>query len=147
MIIKSEAFGNNEPIPQKYTCDGENISPPFDISEIPEETKSLVLIADDPDAPSGDWVHWLVWNIEPENCRFLEGKAPEGAIEGVNDSGNVGYGSPCPPSGVHRYVFKIYALDITMTTDAMTKEQLESEMSEHILDQAQIIGTYSRANA
>ncbi|MFH0987483.1 MAG: YbhB/YbcL family Raf kinase inhibitor-like protein, partial [Patescibacteria group bacterium] len=103
LTLKSSAFENNSSIPQKYTCDGENISPPLTISGEPQEAKDLVLILEDPDAPQGTFTHWTIWNIPLGIKEIEEGMAPEGAIEGQTDFGEIGYGGPCPPSGTHRY--------------------------------------------
>ncbi len=138
MKIQSPAFQNNELIPAKYTCTGENIAPDLSFSEIPEETKSLALIVDDPDAPSGDFVHWLVWNIDPS------GDISSG-VQGKNDFGENKYGGPCPPSGVHRYFFKLFALDSTLDIPtSSTKADLLSAIEGHILAQSKLIGKFSK---
>lgn len=143
--ILSPAFDNNKKIPSKYTCDGENISPPLSFSNISQNTKSLVLIVDDPDAPSKTWVHWVIFNISPEISEIAEGSAPTGAIEGMTDFGSTGYGGPCPPSGVHRYVFKLYALDSMLDLPkTATKEDIEKKMNGHVLEKAELIGLYER---
>jgi Raf kinase inhibitor-like YbhB/YbcL family protein len=145
MKIESPAFENNQSILSKYTCDGENISPPLKINDVPEGTKSLVLIVDDPDAPVGTWVHWTVWNINPQTKEIPEGVEPEGAVEGLTDFGSPGYGGPCPPSGKHRYFFKLYALDILLSLDSSAEtKDIEEAMEGHILDKAELIGLYSR---
>jgi len=145
MKIASSAFENKQMIPQKYTCDGENINPPLQITEVPSNTQSLVLIVDDPDAPSGDWVHWLVWNINPETKLITENESPQGAIQGTNDFGKQNYGGPCPPSGIHHYQFKIYALDTTLNLPSSSrKKDLETAMANHILDKDMLIGLYQR---
>jgi len=143
--ITSPAFKDNEFIPVKYTCDGEDINPPLLIGNIPPETKSLALINDDPDAPMGTWVHWVVWNISPTTGEIKENSVPEGSRQGINDFGKHDYGGPCPPSGTHRYFFKLYALDrlLDLTSNAK-KGDLEKAMKGHILAQAQIIGLYRR---
>ena len=145
MKLTSPVFQNNEKIPPKYTCDGEDISPPLEIAEVPAETKSLVLISDDPDAPGGSWIHWLVWNIDPAITEIAENTVPTGAVEGITSFGKTGYGGPCPPSGTHRYFFKLYALDtrIDLTAEA-DKEKLEQAIEGHILDQVKLIGLYDR---
>ncbi len=145
MKITSSAFENNQQIPLKYTCDGQDINPPLEISEVPKETKSLVLIVDDPDAPMGTWVHWLVWNIDPSIAKIEENSMPQGAVQGQNSFGKAPYGGPCPPSGTHRYFFKVYALDIKLELDSSAdKNALESAMEGHILDKAELIGLYQR---
>jgi Raf kinase inhibitor-like YbhB/YbcL family protein len=143
--LVSQVFKNNEAIPSKYTCDGKNISPPLKWEGVPQGTKSLVLIVDDPDAPSKTWTHWVVFNISSTTTECREGAAPDGSLQGINDFGQAAYGGPCPPKGMHRYYFKLYALDASLTLqEGATKEQVETEMKAHILAEAQLIGTYSR---
>ena len=143
--ISSFAFGEKENIPKKYTCDGKNISPPLKIENIPEGTKSLVLIMDDPDAPVGLFTHWVVWNISPEKLEIKEGEDP-GEGHGRNDFGKFNYGGPCPPSGTHRYFFKIFALDTELyIPEASDRKSLEREMSGKIIDESSLIGLYSRS--
>lgn len=145
MILTSSAFEHNGPIPSKYTCDGENINPPLKIEDVPEKAESLVLIMEDPDAPMGTWVHWTLWNIDPQIKEIQEDSVPEGAQEGITDFGKPGYGGPCPPSGTHRYFFKLYALDTKLDLPSTTtKDQLEEAIEDHILAQAELIGLYSR---
>jgi len=145
MKLTSSAFEHNQKIPSQYTCDGENINPPLTISDVPQNAKSLVLIMDDPDAPSGDWVHWTAWNIAPQTTEIAENSTPAGAVEGLTSFGKPGYGGPCPPSGEHRYFFKIYALDINLDlTPKNDKRELLQAMEGHILDFAELIGLYSR---
>lgn len=145
MQLASSSFTNNQMIQSKYTCDGENTSPPLTINGIPEKTRSLVLIVDDPDTPVGDWVHWLVWNINPNTGKIAEGEIPSKAIQGVNDFGENKYGGPCPPSGTHRYQFKLYALDTTLDLPNDTKKiDLETALTGHILDQTMLVGTYQK---
>lgn len=145
MKIESPEFGGNSTIPSKFTCDGEGLSPELIISGVPAEAKSLVLIVDDPDAPGGDFVHWLVWGIGPSTGVIKEGEAPENAIQGTNSAGSNKYLDPCPPSGVHRYFFKLYALDTKIKlADTAGKEDLEGAMTDHTLSQAQLIGLYTR---
>ena len=145
MKIASSAFENKQMIPQKYTCDGENINPPLQITEVPSNTQSLVLIVDDPDAPSGDWVHWLVWNINPETKLIAENESLQGATQGTNDFDKQNYGGPCPPSGIHHYQFKIYGLDTTLNLPSSSrKKDLEKAMANLILDKDMLIGLYQR---
>ena len=145
MILKSSAFENNGYIPQKYTCDGENINPPLEIDDVFENAISLVIIVDDPDAPSGNWVHWLIWNIDAKENSIDEGTVPNSAIQGVNDFNENSYGGPCPPSGTHRYQFKLYALDTKLDLNPKSKRNdLENAMSSHIIDQSLLIGLYER---
>lgn len=140
--VSSKAFQIEELIPLKYTCDGSNINPPLDIEHIPEEAKSLVLIVDDPDAPINTWVHWIIWNI-PVTHHIKENQVH--GIEGINDFQQHHYGGPCPPSGTHRYFFKVYALDELLNLPTTTnKFQLEKAMSDHIIAFGELIGLYKR---
>lgn len=144
MKLISSEFENNTEIPSKYTCDGDNINPPLQISEVPEDAVSIVLIVDDPDAPAGDWVHWTVWNIPPETTEILENTAPKGH-EGKTDFGKNEWGGPCPPSGTHRYFFKLYALDMELDLDeSADKAEIEEAMVGHVLDKAELIGLYKK---
>ncbi len=143
--ISSAAFTQNGSIPAKYTCDGSDASPPLIIENIPPEAKSLALIVDDPDAPAGTWVHWVVWNIGPAVKEIKENSPPSGAQEGMNDFRRRGYGGPCPPGGTHRYFFNLYALDTTLTLGPnTTKALLEQAMKNHVLAQSELIGKYKR---
>jgi Raf kinase inhibitor-like YbhB/YbcL family protein len=145
MELHSGAFGNNEYIPKKYTCDSGDINPPLSFLEVPLTAKSLVLTVTDPDSAGGDWAHWLVWNISPDTKEIVENSKPEGATEGKNDFGKNSYGGPCPPSGTHRYVFNLYALDtILEISDSTRLSSLEGAMSRHVIDQATLIGLYQR---
>jgi Raf kinase inhibitor-like YbhB/YbcL family protein len=140
--ITSSAFNEGGRIPIKYTCDGDNVNPPLTIEGVPPETKSLVLIVDDPDAPGGTWDHWVVWDIPPIT-EILENSVP--GTQGMNDSKRQRYSGPCPPPGTHRYFFKVYALDTTLGLDtSSTKTDVEEAMKGHILAQGQLIGLYSR---
>lgn len=139
----TSVFSNNQAIPNRFTCDGENINPELNISGVPKEAKSLSLITDDPDAPGGDFVHWVIWNIGAETTQIKENSLPEGAVAGKNDFGKNNYGGPCPPSGTHRYQFKIYALDTKLDLPASAgKQELLAAMNGHILDQTTLVGTY-----
>ncbi len=145
MKIVSSAFNHNLKIPSKYTCDGENVNPPLEFSDIPNGAKSLVLIFDDPDAPSKTWVHWVVYNINPQTSEIKGNSVPERGIEGMTDFGKPGYGGPCPPSGTHRYFFKLYALHTALDLpQTATKQMVEDKMQGHIIDKAELIGLYSR---
>lgn len=145
MRITSPAFLNNSKIPSKYTCDGENISPPLEFLDLPLQTRSLVLIVDDPDAPSKTWAHWVVYNIDPRVKEVKENTVPQGGELGTTDFGRPGYGGPCPPSGTHRYFFKLYALNAILDLpEGLNKQQILERMKDNILDQAQLIGLYSR---
>lgn len=148
--LTSSAFEEGGMIPAKYTCDGEDISPPLSWENLPEGTKSIAIICDDPDAPIGTFVHWVLYNLPPETKKLEENvpvtdKLDNGAGQGMTDFGKAGYGGPCPPSGTHRYFFKIYALDTEIENGNVTnKENLLSAMEGHILSQGQLIGKYKR---
>lgn len=150
MEIKSKAFEAGGTIPSKYTCDGEDISPPLFWSGIPKDTQSLALISDDPDAPMGTWVHWVVYNIPPSVNELPEGvptdkKLTNGALQGITDFKRIGYGGPCPPSGTHRYFFKLYALNKKVSLDAgATKKQLLDAIKGSIIAECELVGKYQR---
>lgn len=142
MRLTSPEFENNKFIPQKFTCDGEDISPVLELSDIPDKTQSLALIVDDPDAPMGTWVHWVVFDI-PVISRIDENSIP--GKQGRNDFGRKDYGGPCPPSGTHRYFFKVYALDKKLNlAEGISKQDLEKAMQGHIVDKAELVGLYKR---
>jgi Raf kinase inhibitor-like YbhB/YbcL family protein len=142
MKLSSPAFKHNAFIPPKFTCQGEGVNPALLIENIPEKTQSLALIVDDPDAPMGMWVHWVVFDIPLIN-RIEENSIP--GKQGRNDFGRNDYGGPCPPSGTHRYFFKIYALDKMLNLkEGISKPSLEGAMLGHILDQAELIGLYEK---
>jgi len=144
MKITSSAFQEGGNIPSKFTCDGVDSSPPLQIAEIPSSAKSLALIVDDPDAPSGLFTHWIVWNISPQTNEIAEGSAPKG-VQGTSDFGKLGYGGPCPPPGTHRYYFKIFALDRDLNLPSGTKRnQLDAAIKGHVVAQAELMGRYSR---
>jgi Raf kinase inhibitor-like YbhB/YbcL family protein len=150
LTLTSVAFHNEQPIPAKFTCDGDNVSVPLQWTDPPANTKSLALIMDDPDAPSGTYVHWVIYNL-PANLRALEENAPtdatlkDGSLNGQNSARRSGYTGPCPPNGRHRYYFKLYALDATLALrPGATKDQLLGAMQGHILAQAQLMGTFQR---
>ena len=144
MKITSSAFQQGGNIPSKFTCDGANTSPPLQISDVPSEAKGLVLIVDDPDAPSGLFTHWTAWNISPQTSTVAEGSTPKG-VHGTNDFGKSGYGGPCPPSGMHRYYFKIFALDRELDLPAGARRgQLDAAMKGHVIAQGELMGRYSR---
>ena len=144
MKITSSAFQQGGNIPSKFSCDGANTSPPLQISDVPPETKSVVLIVDDPDAPSGLFTHWAVWNISPQTSTIAEGNAPKG-VHGTNDFGKSGYGGPCPPSGTHRYYFRIFALDRELDLPSGAKRsQLDAAMKGHVIAQGELMGRYAR---
>ena len=144
MKVTSSAFQQGANIPSKFSCDGPNTSPPLQISDVPTEAKSLVLIVDDPDAPSGLFTHWVVWNISPQATTIAEGSTPKG-VQGTNDFGKSGYGGPCPPSGTHRYYFKVFALDRELDLPVGAKRsQLDAAMKGHVIAQGELMGRYSR---
>jgi len=152
LTITSTAFAHNGEIPPRHTCDGEDISPPLAFAGIPDGTESLVLIVDDPDAPDPaapkmTWVHWLLYNLPADTQGLGEAvrTLPEETLEGTNDWKITGYGGPCPPIGRHRYFFKLYALDCALPNlDEPTKVALEQAMAGHILEEAELIGTFRR---
>jgi len=148
--ISSTAFSEGEMIPTRYTCDGPDVSPDLSWSGVPDAAESLALICDDPDAPMGTWVHWVLFNI-PSSASGLpaeissDATLENGARHGTNDFRRLGYGGPCPPGGTHRYYFKLYALDTELSLDSgVTKDQLVEAMQGHILSEAQLMGTYKR---
>jgi len=148
--VTSPAFTEGGMIPSKYTCEGADVSPPLNIKGIPEGTKSIALIADDPDAPRGIWIHWVLYDWPPEMLSIPENvpkaaELPNGAKQGMTDFGRPGYGGPCPPSGTHRYYFKVYALDKKIDKPAgLTKAQLLEEMKGHVLAEGVLMGRYAR---
>ena len=146
MKLTSPAFQNNAQIPSEHTCDGRDLSPPLSVSGVPSKAKSLALVMDDPDAPVGNWDHWIVFNISPSASQMPKGTEPKG-VAGKNSWGRTGYGGPCPPSGTHRYLFKLYALDAALNLpEGATKKELERAMQGHIISQAQLMGTYIKLN-
>jgi Raf kinase inhibitor-like YbhB/YbcL family protein len=154
MNIKSKSFLNNAILPVKYTCDGEGINPPLEFDEVPDETKSLALIVDDPDVPKslksdGVFDHWLVWNIPGHTTQIEEGKSPVGSIIGKNGAGENTFAGACPPDTSHRYFFKLYALDtdLSLNKDKTTKEDLLKHMEAHIIAQAQLVAVYERPDS
>lgn len=151
LTLTSSAFAHQTMIPPRYTCEGEDVSPALSWTEPPAGTKSFALIHDDPDAPVGTWVHWVTYNLPPTSRGLEEdipktAQLPDGAVQGLNDFRRLGYGGPCPPPGpAHRYVFRLYALDTTLTLPPKaTKAQVEGAMKGHVLSQAQLVGLYQR---
>ncbi|MEN8177486.1 MAG: YbhB/YbcL family Raf kinase inhibitor-like protein [Pseudomonadota bacterium] len=154
LTLTSIAFDNGDSIPGKYTCEGEDLSPPLSWTDVPDSAQSLVLIVDDPDAPDPNapkmtWVHWVLYNIPsnftslPEDIKPAE--LPAGAVEGLNDWKRIGYGGPCPPIGCHRYFHKLYALDTVLDgLDTPTKAEVEAAMRGHVIAQAELLGTYQK---
>ncbi len=144
MKLLSSAFQNNQSVPSKYTCQGENTNPELQISEAPEAAKTLALIMHDPDAPMpGGFTHWVVYNIPPNTNEILENTEPTGTA-GMNGADKTGYAGPCPPSGQHRYFFKLYALDNKLDIQSADKSALEKAMAGHIIDQAELVGLYQK---
>lgn len=151
MNLKSTAFTADGMIPSLYTCDGQDISPALSWDAPPTGTQSLALIVDDPDAPGQIFVHWVLYDLPPEIHQLPqavpgEPTLPNGGVQGKNDFGNLGYGGPCPPSGIHHYFFKLYALDRELELQSgATKAQLEAAMNGHIIATAELVGRYSRS--
>jgi Raf kinase inhibitor-like YbhB/YbcL family protein len=151
MKLTSSAFAEGDLIAPKYTCDGQNVSPPLEWTDVPDGTTSLALIMDDPDAPSGLFLHWLLYGIPSDEKGLTEGVGIEkasagGARQGKNGFGKIGYGGPCPPSGTHRYYFHLYALDNDLSSlrPGASRQELESSMQGHILDEATLMAKYQR---
>ena len=148
--VTSSAFQDEGMIPSKYTSDGSDVSPPLKFANVPDGTKSLALINDDPDAPMGTWIHWVMWNIKPETRELAENiptdkTLPDGTKQGMTSFGRHGYGGPAPPSGTHRYYFKVYALDTELNLpDSAGKKDLLKAMEGHIIAQGQLMGKYKR---
>ncbi|MBN1697635.1 MAG: YbhB/YbcL family Raf kinase inhibitor-like protein [Spirochaetales bacterium] len=142
MTLTSSAFTDSARIPSRYTCDGDDVNPPLSVADVPSGAKSLALIVDDPDAPAGTWVHWVVYDI-PVISRIGENSVP--GKQGRNNLGKLDYGGPCPPAGTHRYYFRLYALDFSPDKrEGLTKKELMNVMSGHILGKAELMGVYSR---
>ena len=145
MKISTTAFSERRPIPERFTADGSNVNPPLAISGVPREAKTLVLIVDDPDAPMGTWNHWLVWNIKPDTTSIPEDSVPRGAVVGCNDAGTAAYVGPSPPSGTHRYFFRLYALDTKFDLPAGSdRGALDEAMRNHIIAKSELLGRYGR---
>lgn len=148
--LTSSAFADSQPIPRQYTCSGINISPPLEWAGVPKSAKTIAIIADDPDAPAGTWVHWVIYNMPADTIGMVENlptteELKGGGFQGKNDFEKIGYGGPCPPSGTHRYFFKIYSLDTELPLKAgATKAEVEKAMAGHVVAQGQLMGTYSR---
>lgn len=143
MHITSSAFEHNERIPAKYTCNGQNVNPSLRIEDIPPGTQSMAIIVDDPDAPGKTFLHWLIWDIVPTN-EIAENSAP--GTQGRTDFGKPAYGGPCPPSGTHRYFFRVYALGTTLgVAEGSSRADLEQAMKGHVLAEAEIIGLYAQS--
>jgi Raf kinase inhibitor-like YbhB/YbcL family protein len=145
MSITSPAFVHNKAIPSKFSCDGDDLSPPLAIEGVPREAKSLALVMDDPDAPGGTWVHWVLWNIDPATTQIAQGSVPPGARQGVNSWERGNYGGPCPPSGMHRYYFRLFALKERLDLpSSATRKDLDHAMQGKIVARSELLGLYSR---
>jgi Raf kinase inhibitor-like YbhB/YbcL family protein len=148
--VTSQAFEDGEAIPARYTCDGLDVSPELSWDPVPDDTQNLALIADDPDAPGRTFVHWVIYDLPPDTRRLPEDvpkqqTPPGGAVQGVNGAGRIGYMGPCPPSGTHRYFFKVFALDTRLDIGAgATKADVVDAMQGHVLAEGQLMGTYRR---
>ncbi|HEY5707638.1 MAG TPA: YbhB/YbcL family Raf kinase inhibitor-like protein [Terrimicrobiaceae bacterium] len=148
MKLTSPDFSDGGNIPELFTCDGEDISPKLNIEDAPAAARSLVLIVDDPDAPVGTFTHWLVWNLRPDATEIVANRPPPDAVQGVNDFGTSKYGGPCPPSGVHRYYFRLYALDTALQLAAKSKRKaVDAAIKGHIISEVTLMGRYSRKGA
>lgn len=144
MELTSPAFADNTPIPDKYTYKGEGVSPPLTISSVPTGTQSLTLVVEDPDAPNGTFTHWTVWNISATTRMVHENTVPDSGLQGLNDFNKIGYGAPCPPSGTHRYVFKLYALNRELSLEPGAHAYaLTASLEGHVLGNAELIGLVS----
>lgn len=143
MILRSKDFKNEGMIPSYFTCDDKDVSPQLSWMDPPEGTRSYALIVDDPDAPMGTWVHWLICNISPETREIPQGMVPQGALQVKNDFGKVNYGGPCPPSGVHRYFFKLYALNVDRL-DGINEKNFYKMVEDHKIGEAILMGRYTR---
>ncbi len=140
MKLKRAVFNQGESIPAKFTCDGENVSPVLELGDVPENSKSMVLVVDDPDSPKGTFTHWVLFDIAPTDT-IKENSAP--GKQGLNDFNTLSYGGPCPGVGIHRYYFRLYALDCKIgLKDGAKRHEVEQEMEDHILDSAELMGTY-----
>jgi Raf kinase inhibitor-like YbhB/YbcL family protein len=145
MTISSPAFLDSQAIPKQFTCDGDGISPALRLAEVPTAARSLALVIADPDAPNPPWIHWLMWNISASTTEISENSVPQGAMQGQGSSGQNVYGAPCPPSGTHRYIFTVYALDSKLILPSYsTADKLQAAMQGHIITQAQLVGVYGR---
>ncbi|HJV66270.1 MAG TPA: YbhB/YbcL family Raf kinase inhibitor-like protein [Geomonas sp.] len=144
MNLTSPDFQNGKPIPVKFSCKGDDVNPPLVIEGVPAEAKSLALIMDDPDAPAGTWVHWVMWNVDPATSQIARASVPAGAQQGTNSWKRNNYGGPCPPSGTHRYFFKLYALKERLNLPhSTTSKELEHAMQGKVLASCELMGTFS----
>lgn len=146
MKISTRTFSGTRPIPARFTADGKNVNPPLSISGVPSSARSLALIVDDPDAPSGTWTHWLLWNISPKTASIGEDSVPDGAVAGANDFGQTKYLGPSPPSGTHRYYFRLFALDHALNLPAgSSRIAVQDALRDHVLAKCEMVGRYARA--
>jgi Raf kinase inhibitor-like YbhB/YbcL family protein len=142
--LTSSAFAEGGPIPVKYSCKGENVSPPLIVRDVPAEAISLALIMHDPDAPVGDFLHWTIWNLKTDLPFLSENEVPDGSLQGVNGAGQIGYAGPCPPSGTHHYIFDLYALDALLNLpNGANRQAVEAAVTEHQLAKATLMATFS----
>jgi len=145
VILESEAFADGGAIPARYTCDGDDVSPPLSWRDAPAGTATFALVVDDPDAPAGTWVHWVLFDVPASESAIHEGATPRSAREGKNSWGRSGYGGPCPPSGTHRYFFKLYAVDRALgVAPGITEAELARALQGHVLAEAVLMGRYAR---
>ena len=145
MLIKSPSFVPGGYIPEEFSCGGKDVNPPLVFEGVPEKARSLALVVDDPDAPDGTWFHWVTWNIPPRTVRIGAGSVPEGTVQGRNSWGKSAYGGPCPPSGVHHYFFKLYALDTVLSLGRSAgAAELEAAMRGHIIARSEIVGLFKK---
>jgi Raf kinase inhibitor-like YbhB/YbcL family protein len=145
MKLSSADFKEGENIPERFTCDGKDISPTLQIEGVPKVAKSLVVIVDDRDAPGGNFTHWLMWNVVPNLAEIVGNKPPSNAVQGVNDFGKNKYSGPCPPPGIHRYYFTVFALDTTLDLPSKSKRKaVDSAIKGHIIAEATLMGRYAR---
>jgi Raf kinase inhibitor-like YbhB/YbcL family protein len=147
MQLTSPDFINGGEIPQKFTCDGDNVSPNLEIRGVPANARTLAFVLDDPDAPSGTFSHWVIWNIPPITDKIVSGSLPVGACEGLNSLGKIGYVGPCPPSGMHNYIFTLYALDTSiedLDPSYTDRKTLHEKLTGHIIATSELIGLYKK---
>jgi Raf kinase inhibitor-like YbhB/YbcL family protein len=148
MKLSSPDFKEGENIPARFTCDGKDVSPTLQIEGMPQGAKSLVVILEDRDAPGGNFTHWLMWNVVPNLTEIVGNKPPSGAVQGVNDFGKNKYSGPCPPPGIHRYYFKLYALDTTLDLPPKSKRKtIDSAIKSHVIAEAALMGRYARTGS
>lgn len=148
MQVTSTAFQHNEPIPAKYSCEGANVNPPLTFSEVPKKAKSLVLLVEDPDAPNGTFTHWVLYDMPPTILQILENETPEIGKQGLSDFGEAVYGGPCPPSGQHRYFFKLFALNTMLNlAEGVRAQEVYDAMEGKVIGSAELVGLYEKKGA